>query len=362
MTYRALDLFCGSGGMSLGLQAAGFEVIAGVDNWAPAAETYRKNFHHTFLERDISSFGLSDLHSADIDPRSVDVVVGGPPCQGFSIQRIGRDEDDRNNLVLQFARIVAEISPKSFVMENVPGLLGKRGTQLSAEFAELLSRAGYDVHKQILDAASYGVPQLRRRVFFVGTRRDLGLKFAFPIPTHKEDEYRSVRSAIADLPSPPDDFTAAPGDPLHRRMRISQLNLQRLALIPPGGGFEDLPPEMRVPCHRNGASKIGHRNVYGRLAPDRPSSTITARFDSFTRGRFAHPWENRNITLREGARLQGIPDDHCFFGTQEEIAAQIGNSVPPPLAAAVFHEVAHALGGTSQDDELQPRLPFAEAS
>lgn len=362
MTYRALDLFCGAGGMSLGLEAAGFELVAAVDNWAPAAESYRQNFQHTLLEKDISSFGLPDLHSASIDPGSVDVVVGGPPCQGFSIQRIGKNEDDRNNLVLQFARIVAEVSPKAFVMENVPGLLGKRGIHLSTELMELFSRAGYDVNKRILDAASYGVPQYRRRVFFVGTRRDLGINYAFPVQTHEEGQYVSVREAIADLPSPPDDFTAPPGDPLHRRMRISQLNLKRLALIPPGGGFEDLPPEMRVPCHRNGASKIGHRNVYGRLAPDRPSGTITARFDSFTRGRFAHPWENRNITLREGARLQGMPDDHFFVGTQEEIAAQIGNSVPPPLAAAVFREVAHALGGTSRGYGLQSRVPFAEAS
>lgn len=113
---------------------------------------------------------------------------------------------------------------------------------------------------------------------------------------------------------------------------MSALNIKRLQHIPPGGGFEDLPVELRVDCHKQGAAKIGHRNVYGRLSPNQPASTITARFDSFTRGRFGHPTKLRNITLREGARLQGFSDSHRFVGTQEEIAALIGNAVPPPLA------------------------------
>ena len=116
---------------------------------------------------------------------------------------------------------------------------------------------------------------------------------------------------------------------------MSDLNLQRLRLIPPGGGFEDLPVAMRVNAHKNGAERIGHRNVYGRLAPDRPAGTITARFDSFTRGKFAHPFEDRNITLREGARLQTFDDDFVFLGTREEIAALIGNAIPPLLAKAI---------------------------
>lgn len=153
----------------------------------------------------------------------------------------------------------------------------------------------------------------------------------------------TVADAIGDLPEPPDDFTPSPGDTLHRRMKLSRKNVERLKLIPPGGGFEDLPIEMRVNCHKGGASKIGHRAVYGRLKNDRPAGTITARFDSFTRGRFAHPTAHRNISLREGARLQGFPDTHRFLGTQEEVAAQIGNAIPPPLARVVAMAVRRCL-------------------
>jgi DNA (cytosine-5)-methyltransferase 1 len=125
--------------------------------------------------------------------------------------------------------------------------------------------------------------------------------------------------------------------------RLSELNRLRLKHISPGGGFEDLPLELRVNCHRAGADVIGHRGVYGRLAPDAPAGTITARFDSFTRGRFAHPYADRNLTMREGARLQGFPDDFIFMGNREEVAAQIGNAVPPPVAEAVARDLAQHL-------------------
>jgi DNA (cytosine-5)-methyltransferase 1 len=141
-------------------------------------------------------------------------------------------------------------------------------------------------------------------------------------------------------------------DPLHFRTNLSELNLERLRHIPPGGGFEDLPVELRVNCHKNGASKIGHRYVYGRLAPDRPAGTITARFDSFTRGKFAHPLEDRNITLREGARLQTFPDTFRFSGTQEEIAAQVGNAIPPLLATTIARAMSSYL--THDSERLEP--------
>jgi DNA (cytosine-5)-methyltransferase 1 len=128
-------------------------------------------------------------------------------------------------------------------------------------------------------------------------------------------------------------------------MRLSKLNQQRLACIPQGGGMTDLPVELRVNCHKNGAEKIGHRYVYGRLDWNKPAGTITARFDSFTRGKFGHPLEDRNITLREGARLQTFPDDFIFTGTQESIAAQIGNAVPPVLAEAIGRQIVAAMSG-----------------
>jgi len=329
----AIDLFCGAGGMSLGLQRAGFAVICAADFWRIAVDTYQQNFAHRVICTDLTACSASELNRLTAVPKLlVDLVVGGPPCQGFSIQRVGSDVDHRNNLVFEFARLVIEIAPTYFMMENVPGLLGKRGHCVLEAFFEAVDAAGYEAEAHIVNAADYGIPQIRRRVIIYGWQRGRGHRVSIPPTTHSPQTYATVWEAIGDLPVP-----AAPGnqlvkDALHRASRLSELNRRRLKHIPPGGGMQDLPVELRVACHKAGADKIGHRYVYGRLASDRPSSTITAGFDSFTRGRFAHPREDRNITLREGARLQSFPDDFRFAGNREEIAAQIGNAVPPKLA------------------------------
>lgn len=331
---NAIDLFCGAGGLSLGLAEAGIAVVAAVDNWIPAVESYKLNFpSHQIVEADLSELDADRLlRVAGLARDSLDLLVGGPPCQGFSIQRIGPDVDARNNRLLTFGRLVSTLRPRMFLIENVPGLLGTRGRGLLATLQADIARAGYDFVADVLDAVDYGVPQRRRRVVICGWRRDSVPPFALPGPLVGPAQYRTVWDAIGDLPTPPIDYSPHPQDRLHRRMKISSLNEERIRLVPPGGGFEDLPVELRVGCHKNGADKIGHRFVYGRLHPHEPAATITARFDSFTRGKFAHPTEHRNISLREGARLQTFPDRHHFVGTQEEIAALIGNAVPPVLA------------------------------
>jgi len=332
MTLRAIDLFAGAGGLSRGLNDAGFEIVAAAENWRPAIRSYSENFPRHLVIDDDLGHSTSELLKTLKSVSPIDLLVGGPPCQGFSIQRIGNDHDDRNTLIYAFADIVAELRPRMFLMENVPGLLGHRGRNIAQQFMRRVANSGYDLETSVVDAASFGVPQIRRRVIFVGWLRELLPRFDFPEPILQEGEYRTVDQAIGDLPPPPDDYSASPSDPLHRKMKLSPLNVERLRLIPPGGGFESLPVRLRVNCHKAGADRIGHRAVYGRLDGNRPANTITARFDSFTRGRFAHPRQDRNITLREGARLQSFPDDHIFYGTQEEIAAQIGNAVPPLLA------------------------------
>ena len=362
MSLTAIDLFSGAGGLSLGLEDAGIQVVCGVDNWSVATETYSANFRHPVLAADVSD--LAPRHLLDfcgVGEAQVDLVVGGPPCQGFSIQRTGSDHDGRNNLVLKFARIVLGIRPRMFLMENVPGFLGRRGRPLATAFELKLSAAGYQVKTALLNAVDYGVPQSRRRVFICGWRTGVP-EFDFPAPTHGTADHLAVWDAIGDLPSPPEDCSPLPGDPLHRRTRLSPLNLRRLAHIPPGGGMQDLPVHLRVPCHRSGAGRIGHRFVYGRLAADQPSATITARFDSFTRGRFGHPYENRNITLREGARLQGFPDTFKFIGNQEPIAALIGNAVCPPFAAVLGRQLARTLANRSPNSPVDPKLTAAHST
>ena len=342
MKLTAIDLFCGAGGLSLGLESAGFDVLGAMDSWVRAARTYKQNFRHPVVDSDIHSLSAEDFLVRIGRPGvHVDLVAGGPPCQGFSVQRIGADTDARNDLIFEFARFVVELRPQMFLMENVPGLLGKRGLKLARRFEQLLEAAGFVVRVRRVNTAEYGVPQLRKRIFYFGWLRNAVEPFSFPPPTHSPEQYRTVWQAIGDIASPPADCSPNPADPLHRRTHLSEKNQQRMELIPQGGGFESLPVELRVNCHKNGAAKIGHRYVYGRLSPENPAGTITARFDSFTRGKFAHPYEHRNITLREGARLQTFSDTHFFAGSQEEIAALIGNAVPP-LLARVLGEAIYA--------------------
>lgn len=346
----AIDLFCGVGGLSYGLEQTGYNVLFAADSWSIATENYGRNFHHPALTVDLAGMSAMKLwRQADIPIQAVDLVVGGPPCQGFSIQRIGSDLDDRNNLVLEFGRLVREFHPRMFLMENVPGLLGRRGQSLVRRFEQEMLQAGYSVAAKLVNSAEFGVPQTRRRVFFLGWLTELVSAFVFPRRLVEIGQYRTALDAIADLPQPPENFTPHPGDPLHRRTRLSKLNEMRMRHVPPGGGMADLPPGLRVRCHRDGADRIGHRFVYGRMDPNKPAPTITARFDSFTRGKFGHPYEDRNITLREGARLQTFPDSFQFIGTQEQIAALIGNAVPPLLAAVFGKAIVENLQGSSAD-------------
>lgn len=333
MKPTAIDLFCGAGGLSLGLQSAGFNIVGAFDAWEPAVRSYRQNFrHHPCFLEDVATLTSERLGQLGL-PSEVDLVAGGPPCQGFSIQRIGADEDARNDLVLDFVRVAAAMRSKVFLMENVTGLLGARGRDVLSRFEEIAQRFGYEVKTKVLNAADFGLPQLRKRVFVIGIRHDVSGDFVFPEPNVLR--HQTVAEALAGLPPPAEERCTLPADPLHIVTPLSPLNRRRIQAVPPGGGFEDLPLELRSNCHRAGAERIGHRAVYGRLHPDKPAGTITAMFDSFTRGRFGHPFEHRNLTLREGARLQGFPDDYAFAGSKREMTKQIGNAIPPPLAKAV---------------------------
>lgn len=349
MTLTAIDLFAGAGGASLGLTRAGFTVVAAVDTWEVATQTHAQNMTHPVYCEDASAWDAERVRDrTGLHRGELDLLVGGPPCQGFSIQRVGSDDDHRNDLVMAFARSACDLQPRAFFMENVTGLLGRRGKALHAAAVLSLQDAGYVVDTRTVNAVDFGLPQSRRRVLVRGVRKD---QRAFvprdPGPIHVP---RTVWDAIGDLPDPAGPGIANLADPMHVESRLSDLNRLRLKHIPPGGGFEDLPVDLRVACHKAGAAAIGHRGVYGRLAPDAPSGTITARFDSFTRGRFAHPYVDRNLTMREGARLQGFPDDFQFVGNREEVAAQIGNAVPPPLAEAVGRDLAMHLAQSLDPD------------
>jgi len=344
---RAIDLFSGAGGLSLGLRNAGFDVCAAVESDPWAARTYRQNLGAHVMEGSINGLSVEELlGGAGLAPGECELLAGGPPCQGFSVQRRGPDDDPRNELVLEFLRFVEGVRPRFFLLENVSGLMSKRGKSVLARLVRHVQSLDYQVHIQKLDAVDFGVPQVRVRAILVGERiSDAPSRFRFPDPLLPASHRRTVRQAIGDLPSPPMDGRSHADVPNHaREAKLSATNLERLRHIPPGGGRTDLPEHLQLPCHVNNP-RHRHLDVYGRLAWDQPSVTITARFDSFSRGRFGHPEDNRSLTIREGARLQTFPDWFIFHGNREECAKQVGNAVPPVLAEALGRAIARALAG-----------------
>jgi DNA (cytosine-5)-methyltransferase 1 len=343
MSLKLVDLFCGAGGLSIGMSNAGFAPSFAAD-WDPyACQTYETNLGTHVQRLDMAQAKPHELAAlVERECDHVDVVAGGPPCQGFSVQRRGGGTDPRNDLTLQFGQIAVLLQPKAIIMENVPTILGPRGRDHITRILRGWGGAGYVVYSAVLEAAKFGVPQMRRRAFIVGIRHDVGVSFKFPRPKLELPRYITVRQAIGDLPAPPADLSEHPDYPNHRLVAVSDTNLERLSHVPEGGGRLDVPVRLQLPCHRN-ANGHRHLDVFGRLWWDRPSVTITAMFDNFTRGRFAHPSQDRNITSREGARLQSFPDDFVFSGPKKDVARQIGNAVPPLVAEAVGEALLQTL-------------------
>jgi len=338
----AVDAFCGAGGLSLGLRNAGFVILKSYDSNEAAVETYRNNLGDQVMLADANQISISDLLG---NKQQSDLVLfaGGPPCQGCSVQRRGDDSDSRNSLVGLFFRQAMQARPQFILLENVLGLVGNRGVESVKEISRLCAEFGYYCHTKMLNAADFGVPQVRRRMFIVAERIHNGeLYFEFPPPILTLDNWKTVWDAISDLPPTSLDGAEYNGIPNHRSDRITERNRVRFSFVQPGGGREQIPAELRLPCHQVSVEAAGHRYVYGRLDWQRPAGVITARFDSLTRGRFGHPEDDRTISLREGARLQGFPDYFVFSGTKTEVAAQVGNAVPPPLAEALGRAIIDA--------------------
>ena len=336
MKFTCIDSFCGAGGLGLGLKRSGMDILLSFDidpTCIKTINTNKKYFNHPAQVADISDLLNGNLlERCDLNRGELFLLVGGPPCQGFSVQRRGSDIDPRNDLVLKYGQMINELYPMYFVMENVSGIAGKRGKTILQQLVEYVEKIGYYVHIDLLDAQDYGVPQRRKRYIIVGERKDMGEHYIYP---QSLNIHRTVRDVIGALPIPPENGTDHPNISLHRRDRLSELNLQRIRAIREGQGRDDLPCELLADCHKIDSSVIGFRSVYGRMAWDEVAPTITARFDSFTRGKFGHPVQDRSISLREGALLQSFPIDFEFAGNKVDVARQIGNAVPPAMAECI---------------------------
>jgi DNA (cytosine-5)-methyltransferase 1 len=343
--------------MSLGLQQAGFSVKLAFDNVPAHIKTYNENLGPHGRVLDASSVsGAELLELAELKFGELDLFSGGPPCQGFSKQR--RDavvlNDPRNHLVLDFARLVRETGAKSFIFENVQIFGQKRGSAFIQEIANFLS--DYSIHCFFVCCSDFGLAQTRGRFLMLGSRREISNA---PPVLETTSVRRTVRDIIGGMPSPPDDYSEHPDFASHLKCRITKLNEERFSHVPQGGGWQDIPWDLRLPCHRTTNPKTGGwPDVYGRLSWDGLCPTITVGFDSFTRGRYGHPEENRSITPREAARLQGFPDEFRFLGNRMDVRTQIGNAVPPPLARAAGQAIMRLLDKSSvfPKERLTPDL------
>lgn len=347
--YTVIDLFAGCGGASLGFKQAGFGLTAAVELNPIASSSYAQNHPEaTLLINDLKLLSTHDiLEAARLDVGQCTVIMGCPPCQGFSRHRLKGAglTDPRNSLVAVFAELVSTMLPAFFVFENVPGLL-RTGESPWYSAKDRLAEAGYQISEGIINVLDYGVPQRRRRFAAVGCRLskvDIDLPFKThrrPTDTNDLPPWRTVRDAIGELP-PLGNGERSSDDPLHFAAIHRDTTLRRFQCIPhDGGSRSSLPAEMQLKCHRE---YRGHQDVYGRLYWDRPANTLTGGCIQPSKGRFLHPEQDRALTLREAARLQSFPDDYRFAGNKQQIALQIGNAVPPPLAFAIAVRIKEAL-------------------
>ncbi len=354
--HTIVDLFAGCGGLTAGFLRANshlgeFRPIAAVDSDVDAAATYTVNFgaDHAFLGT------IEDWLEGGHHPDRADVVLGGPPCQGFS--SLGKQEvtDRRNALWEQYVEAVAVLRPEFFVLENVREFLkSEQFAGLEEACCPNQGLADYEIEPFVLDSSLYGAPQRRRRAIVIGRRREHST-LGEPPQSHQRSNVREAFQGLPgevcqrDLPDRRTEFEGQQlpgpfrGDELHLTRYFTPLSLERYRSIPEGGNRFDIPHNLLAPCWR--AHRTGAGDVMGRLLWDKPSVTIRTEFFKPEKGRYLHPEAHRPITHHEAARLQGFPDDYEWCGSKTSIARQIGNAVPLPLGEALGRHILAALSG-----------------
>ena len=342
MTLSAIDVFAGGGGLTVGLQRAGFNVVAAVEIEQHAYATYKANHPKVrCLKQDVQTVSGADLLDA-AGVEQIDLLAGCPPCQGFtSLTAKYRREDPRNELIFEMSRLAEEIQPRAIMMENVPGLMHK-GADRYASLTERLEDLGYRLTEDVLQVADFGVPQFRRRLVLLGGH---GFKIELPDPTHSKDGsdgravWRTVRDTIGDQDEPTELTAAKKRGPIectdwHIVRTLSPNNRKRIQAAKAGVTWPAIPESLRPDCHKG--DYRGYTNVYGRMSWDSPAPTITAGCTTFSKGRFGHPEADRTISVREAALLQTFPSDYRFdVPYMEHVCNIVGNALPCDFAEAV---------------------------
>lgn len=359
----AVDLFAGAGGLSLGAVQAGFDVIGAVEKSKHAARTYRRNVKRPngakveLVESDILDLPpQTAMKKWGVAVGECDLIMGGPPCQGFSTHRLNGTgvDDPRNALLSTYFEFVSEVKPKMFLVENVPGLLWERHESYLNSFLESAKSAGFDiVGPVVLNAKDFGVPQNRRRVFILGLSKRYQWRISWPPPpTHvSPNSTEDLRKGRPDWRTAADAFVPAPSDdPNDVHMNSSDTLVAVFKSTPANGGSRSQ-SSRRLTCHE---SHDGHKDVYGRIDPSRPGPTMTTACINPSKGRFVHPTEHHGITLRQAARIQTFPDDFVFEGGLIAGGEQVGNAVPVRLAQAILEPLrGMLLRATLKPDEEQ---------
>jgi DNA (cytosine-5)-methyltransferase 1 len=366
-------LFSGAGGLSLGFKTAGFSVKLAVEREKGFCKSYKYNNPECIcLNEDITNLSLKeileDINSRHFKGEKIEGIIGGPPCQGFSSVGNRKLSDPRNSLIYFFIKWVEHFKPIFYAMENVSGILTMANGQIVKKIKTMYNDIGYSSQVKTLVAADYGVPQLRKRVFFIGTREGKSKSLKIPktnsyltgqrtlFDEKRLPEYLTVNDTLSDIleiepfrnnngdasfkeyTEPPktdyQEYLRKDSDKLydHSAPNHSQLVVDRISHVEQGKNHGSLPPEYRI--------KGGYPNIYGRLHLKRPADTITGNCGCVSApGRFIHPTQNRALSVREAARLQSFPDDYRFFGSARDKYQQVGNSVPPLMAYAVARAV-----------------------
>lgn len=385
----AIDLFAGAGGLSLAAINLGINLLAAVEIDTDSCVTYKKNIidkkslKTKLYNVDIANLSPTELREKlTLRQRELDLLIGGPPCQGFSGHRIKDNgvNDPRNNLLIRYFDFVREFQPKVFIVENVPGLLWKRHELYLNKFKNLSRRNGYRlIGPDKLNAKDFGTPQNRARVFILGVRSDLDLKRTTwpPENTHfkpgsKKPEWRTASEVFETPPkwvlkalkkrineNVLNDLLFGTStlsltkDPSTIHMRHTKKLEERFSITPINCGREDI--DFRLPCHGKGYD--GHKDVYGRIRLAQPGPTITTGCFNPSKGRFLHPWKNHGISIRHSARFQMFPEDFVFVGGLTSQARQVGNAVPIKLGEAVLREATNLVMGFNESLQKKEKNP-----
>ncbi len=357
--YKVIDLFAGAGGFSLAAKQAGMQLVGALEIDPHSCETYKKNLigkkNKTLLvQQDITKLDPNKfLELLVMEKGDCDLLLGGPPCQGFSFLRSKTNvEDPRNKLLWRYFKYLDVIYPKVFLVENVPGMLWIDNKLYINQFYKMARKAGYHVYDPVvLDAKNYGVPQTRKRVFIYGVRKDLFKELPAiiwpPLPTHADPAAESVKNKqLKPWLTAGTVFLeeAADDDPNNIHMRHSEELVKVFKSTPLNGGSRAQSNRV-LPCH---VEHYGHKDVYGRIDKSKPGPTMTTSCTNPSKGRFVHPTKHHGITVRQAARLQTFPDTFIFSGGLISASRQIGNAVPINLGKAIIEHIIKHLASLDQ--------------